>query len=143
MTDEPTSRPLPVPDAVSAPFWQAAACHELTMAQCGNCSTFSYPPDPVCLACGSFEPGWQFVPVSGKGRILSWTVVRQALIPGVADLLPYVTVDVELDEQPGLRMVARLLDGMDVPLALDDRVEACFEDLAPGVAVPAFRLADE
>jgi hypothetical protein len=65
------------------------------------------------------------------------------LLPGFADLVPYVTVDVELDEQAGLRIIGRLLDGPRAPLAIGARVEVCFEDIAPGVAVPAFRLSPQ
>lgn len=140
MKDATASRPLPVADAISAGFWQAAARHQLAMARCGRCGTLAYPPGPVCCACGSAEPDFRFIPVSGKGRIRSWTVVRQALLPGFADQVPYVVVDVELDEQARLRVVGRLLDGIGAPLALDAPVIACFEDIAPDVAVPAFRL---
>jgi len=37
-------------------------------------------------------------------------------------------------------MIGRLLDGPDVPLRIGDRVTVAFEDLAPGIAVPAFAL---
>ena len=37
-------------------------------------------------------------------------------------------------------MIGRLLDGPDVQLRIGDRVTAAFEDLAPGIAVPAFVL---
>ncbi len=133
-------RPLPVPDPLSEGYWQAAARHELAIARCGQCGMFAHPPGAVCCACGSTDPRFEWMTVSGKGRLRSWTVVRQALLPGFADLVPYVTVDVELDEQAGLRIIGRLLDGPGSPLALGARVTACFEDIAPGVAVPAFRL---
>lgn len=134
------SRPFPVPDALSEGYWQAAARHELAIARCSRCSTFAHPPGAVCCACGSIEPGFEWVTVSGRGRIRSWTVVRQALLPGFADLVPYVTVDVELEEQEDLRINGRLLDGMGASLKPDARVTVCFENIAPGVAVPAFRL---
>lgn len=134
------TRPLPMPDAQSAGYWEAAARHELAIARCGRCGTFAHPPGAVCCACGSIDPNFEWMTMSGKGRVRSWTVVRQALLPGFADLIPFVTVDVELDEQADLRIIGRLLDGMDAPLALDARVAVCFEDIAPGVAVPAFRL---
>ncbi len=66
--------------------------------------------------------------------------MRQSFLPGFADDVPFVLVDVELDEQADLRMIGRLLDGPDVALHLGDRVVAAFEDIAPGVAVPAFVL---
>jgi hypothetical protein len=33
-----------------------------------------------------------------------------------------------------------LLDGADAPLSMGARVRVEFEDLAPGISVPAFRL---
>jgi uncharacterized OB-fold protein len=134
------SRPVPVPDEESAPFWEAAAAHVLAVARCARCGSFSIPPDVVCQHCHHGDPEFAFVPVSGRGAVRSWTVVRQSFLPGFADDVPYVLVDVELDEQTDLRMIGRLVDGPDVSLHLGDRVVAAFEDIAPGVAVPAFAL---
>jgi hypothetical protein len=67
--------------------------------------------------------------------------VRQALLPGFEKDVPYLLVDVELVEQAGLRLTGRLLDGPDASLALGASVQVDFEDIADGVAVPAFRLA--
>ena len=132
------ARPLPVPDESSAPYWAAAAEHVLTVARCGRCGSLALPPDVVCTACGSTEPGVAFVPVSGVGAVRSWTVVRQSFLPGFE--VPFVLVDVELDEQADLRVIGRLLDGTTDGLALDTRVRVAFENVAPGIAVPAFEL---
>lgn len=72
----------------------------------------------------------------------SWTILHQSFLPGFDDLLPFVLVDVELSEQAELRMIGRLLDGVGPSLALGSAVAVAFEDIAPGVAVPAFRLED-
>jgi uncharacterized protein len=136
-----TQRPLPVPDDVSAPFWEATAKHILMAAQCARCGALTMPPDVVCPHCGSTDPGFTFTPVSGRGTIRSWTVVRQAFLPGFDDDLPFVLVDVELDEQRDLRMIGRLINGLDGNLHIGTTVTGAFEDLAPGVAIPAFELA--
>jgi uncharacterized OB-fold protein len=133
-------RPLPVPDEHSAPYWAAAAGHVLTVARCSYCGTRSIPVDIVCDHCGSTDPRYTFEPVSGRGTVRSWTVIRQSFLPGFEDDLPFVLVDVELDEQADLRMVARLLDGVDAPVHLGARVVVAFEDLQPGSSVPAFVL---
>jgi uncharacterized OB-fold protein len=133
-------RPVPVPDAASAPYWEAAAAHVLTVARCSRCRAFTIPIDVACPHCHSTDPAFAFEPVSGRGSLRSWTTVRQSFLPGFDDDVPFVLADVELDEQPDLRMIGRLLDGPDVPLHLGDRVTAAFEDLTPGVAVPAFVL---
>jgi hypothetical protein len=136
-----TGRPLPVPDESSAPFWSAAAEHILTVARCGQCGQFTMPPDVACPHCHTSDPRFEFTPVSGRGTVRSWTVVRQAFLPGFGDDLPFVLVDVELVEQPELRLIGRLLDGVGADLHIGDAVVVGFEDLAPDVAVPAFELA--
>lgn len=134
-------RPVPVPDELSAPFWEAAARHELTLSRCSDCGALSHPPDVVCDACGSTTPRFAATPVDGRGVVRSWTVVRQSFLPGFADLLPFVLVDVELTGAPQVRLVGRLLDGTEAPLEAGTAVRVAFEDLRPGVAVPAFELA--
>jgi uncharacterized OB-fold protein len=135
------ARPVPVPDEASAPFWAAAAAHTLTVARCSRCSWFTHPPDVVCLQCRSTEPDFVFTPVSGRGTIRSWTVMRQSFLPGFDQDVPFVLVDVELVEQPDLRIIGRLLDGPGAALEVGAGVEVAYEDVAPGVSVPAFNLA--
>ena len=79
-----------------------------------------------------------FTPVSGSGTVKSWTVVRRSFLPGFE--VPFVLVDVELSEQPDLRLIGRLLDDPDVNLQIGAAVRVEFEDIAAGVAVPAFVL---
>jgi uncharacterized OB-fold protein len=111
----------------------------LTVARCSRCRAYTVPVDVVCPHCRSTDPEFVFEAVSGRGAVRSWTTVRQSFLPGFD--VPFVLVDVELDEQPELRLIGRLLDGPEVPLHLGDRVRVAFEDLAPGVAIPAFELA--
>ncbi|MEB8336160.1 Zn-ribbon domain-containing OB-fold protein [Streptomyces endophyticus] len=131
-------RPVPVPDSQSAPYWEASARHTLALARCGRCAAFALPPDVTCPHCHATDPGFAYEPVSGRGTVRSWTVVRQSALPGLVGEVPFVLVDVELDEQAGLRMIGRLLDGPDSPLRVGDRVRAAFEDVTPNVSVPAF-----
>jgi uncharacterized OB-fold protein len=131
---------VPVPDDRSRPYWDAAAEHVLAVARCSVCHAYSIPPDVVCQHCHSTEPDFTYVPVGGRGVVRSWTVMHQSFLPGFDDLIPFVLVDVELDEQPDLRTIGRLLDGPDAPLSIGTRVRVAFEDLAPGISVPAFEL---
>lgn len=135
-----TQRPLPVPDETSAPYWAATAQHVLTVARCARCGTLALPPDVVCMACGSTEPGYAFIPVSGRAVVRSWTVLRQAFLPGFDRELPFVLVDVELAEQADLRLIGRLLNGVDAELRIGAEVRVAFEDLTDDIAVPAFEL---
>lgn len=132
------TRPLPVPDETSAPYWSAAADHVLTVARCARCGLLTLPPDVVCPHCRSTDPAFDFTPVSGRGVVRSWTVVRQSFLPGFE--VPFTLVDVELVEQAELRIIGRLLDARD-GVRIGAEVCVVFEDLTSEIAIPAFELA--
>jgi len=137
------TRPVPVPDEQSAPFWEAAARHALTIARCSACQAFTMPPGVTCPHCGSIDPRFSFAPVTGRGVIRSWTVLYQSFLPGFEEDIPFMLVDVELAGADGVRLVGRLVDGPGAPVRLAAPVRIAFEDLAPGTSVPAFTLAPE
>ena len=130
--------PLPVPDDLSSGFWAAAAEHSFVLARCTQCGKFAHPPGVACRHCLHPQSEFSFVPVEGAGRICSWVVFHDSFLPGFE--VPYVLVDVELDVQTGLRLIGRLVEGPDASIQRDDRVTVVFDDIAPGVAVPAFAL---
>lgn len=141
-----SDRPVPVPDEGSAPFWAAAARGELVLARCSKCERRTHPPAPVCPNCHHTEPGFTFEPAAPTGTVRSWTVLRQPFLPGFVDDLPILLVDAAIDDTlhadgTEVRLIGRLLDGVDVPIALGAAVVVDFEQLGDGVAVPAFRLA--
>jgi len=92
-----SSPPLPQPDHDSAPWWEGLDRHELLMQACGRCGRLRWPPRSLCNVCGSPDVTW--VPVSGRGAVVSWTVTHRAP-PGVAT--PYVVVLVRIEEQEDL-----------------------------------------
>jgi uncharacterized protein len=98
----------------------------------------THPPDVVCPHCHSTDADFVFTPVIGSGAVRSWTVMRQSFLPGFE--VPFVLVDVELDAQPELRLIGRLLDGESRGLRIGASVHVAFEDLTPDVAIPAFVL---
>lgn len=141
MSTEPARKPLPVPDPLSEDFWRAAASHALALQRCAACGWYAHPPDVICANCLSPERAFRAEPVSGRGRIRSWTVMHDAFLPGFRPDVPYVVVDVELEEQPGLRMIGQLVEAGTGAPALGAPVQVTFDDVAEGIAVPQFRLA--
>ena len=133
-----------MPDEASAPFWEAAADGVLVLPAARAASRSPTRPTPVCPHCHHTDPRVRVR--AGRAvaaSIRSWTVVRQSFLPGFDDDLPFVLVDVALDgRSDDLRLIGRLLDGPDAPLARRrPRSTVAFEDLDDGVAVPAFALA--
>ena len=94
--------PLPdVDDALTAPFFAAAARHELVIPRCAACAAYVWYPVERCPTCDG-TPAW--TPVSGRGTLFSWAVVRRAFLPAFAEQVPFVTALIALDEDPFVRV---------------------------------------
>lgn len=134
-----SKKPRPLPDALSAPFWESAARHVLSIQYCEPCSLYIHPPAQCCPQCDSFEPGVR--PVSGRGTLYSYTVVNDVPTRGFEDEVPYVCGVVELVEQPRLIILTNIRDAGPGELRIGMTLEVVFEDLAPDCAIPQFRPA--
>lgn len=116
--------PLPELDwETIAPFWRAAARHELVLPRCTDCERFVWYPADACPRCATPGPVW--TRVSGHGRLFSWAVVERALHAPFRDRVPYVTGLVEIDEDPAVRLVTTIVDvpvdALQVGMALEVR----------------------
>lgn len=99
-------RPTPPLTERTAEFWRSGADGVLRIARCGACGTYLHPPRPVCPRCRGNDVA--FAPVSGKGTVHSFTVNRYQWTPALEP--PYVLAEVELAEQPGLRILSAVVD---------------------------------
>jgi len=137
MTDLASLPPQPAPDVDSEGFWRATAEGRLALCRCRACGLWHQPPLERCRRC---EGPTAFEDVAGTGSVYSFIVVRQPSVPGYLDDLPYVVALVELDEQVGLRLPARLvgIDPDEVAVGRAVRVELV--ELPGGdFTVPVFR----
>lgn len=101
-------RKLPALNADNRAFWQGGEHGQLLIHRCNNCTRFLHPPGPICPRCASLDVVPR--PVSGKGKVVSYTVNHQ---PWNNDLeVPYVIAIIELPEQEDLRFVSNVV-GMD------------------------------
>jgi len=103
---EGAGKPLPHPDRDSQPFWEYLRAGELRVQRCAGCGRLRWPARAVCNACHGFEAEW--VPLSGRGRIVSWVRNQRAFAPAWQAEVPYVVVQVALAEQDDLQMIGRL-----------------------------------
>ena len=96
MTEQRTA--LSYGDALTRPFWEAAAQHRLLIQRCRQCGSFQFYPRPFCITCQSDEVAW--VDAKGTGEIYSLTTVRMNVLPELPP--PYRVAIVTLDEGPRL-----------------------------------------
>jgi len=131
-----SSKPVPTPDAETAPFWEAVAEGVLKIQKCAGCNEHVFYPRLVCPHCMSDELDW--VCVSGRARIHALTVVHRSTAP-FRDDLPFAVAIVELEEGP--RMMTRVLTDAPETLRIDDPVKVHFAPQGDGPPLPFFQPA--
>ncbi|MDD9902520.1 MAG: OB-fold domain-containing protein [Rhodospirillaceae bacterium] len=134
------TRPVPVPDQWTKPFWDAAKRESLELQRCQDCGHFQHPPYPTCLNCMSID--LKFEPVGGSGTIYAYTFMYHTGDKRFASAVPYASIVVELDDAPGALMAANLLGVPHTEAKVGRRVEVVFEPLDDEITLPQFRLAD-
>jgi uncharacterized protein len=95
------ARQVPVPDAISEPFWAGLRGGELRLQRCQTCGKHQFYPRAACRHCGSMELEW--TPASGRGTVHSYTVIHRTGIAGWREEVPYVVALVDLDEGPRMQ----------------------------------------
>ena len=133
-----SKKPVPVPDELSRPFWDAAKERRLIIQRCGSCGYYNHPPRRFCDAC--LAQDLHFEPVSGRGIVYTFTVMHQRDVTGFEQDAPFITIVVELAEQPQLLMVSNLAIAERAKVRIGAAVELAFEDRGEGVVVPQFRI---
>lgn len=138
MVTETWSHPLPTPTPVSQPFWDAAKQHRLSMQRCHDCEQMVFTPRELCPGCMSSDLDW--VDLSGRGRVYTYTLIQQAAHPYFQDKVPYLYGVVLLDEGP--RMFTNFLMDHDA-IEIGQRVQAVFTDISDEYAIVQFEPAAE
>ena len=135
------TRPIPVPDEYTRPFWDAAKRHSVEMQRCQTCGQFQHPPYATCTQCIGVD--LKFEPVRGQGKIYAYTIMYHTGDKRFAAAVPYASIIVELDDAPGAFMVGNLLGADYTEAKVGRRVEVIFEKLNDDITLPQFKLAGE
>jgi uncharacterized protein len=135
MAGLPTLHPdYPLPDVqepIGRPFWESCRRHELRIQRSRSSGRFLFPPRP------SYAGDFEWVRVSGRGRVLTFVIVRPPFLPAFADKVPFAIAVVELDEGP--RLVGHVVDCAIEDVRSDMPVEVVFQDLTEEVTLPQWR----
>jgi hypothetical protein len=137
----PASLARLAPDAWTEPFWLAAREHRLVAPRCKECGAFRMPPAPYCWQCRTQAVDW--VALSGRGSVYTFSVARQALVPLLREAVPYVVAVVELDDAPGLRLVANVIDVDPAQMRIGMPVRVVWDDVDEATTIPRFVPADD
>ncbi len=115
-------RKLPLLTRETEPFWTGGKDGVLLIQRCTCCGHYQHPSLPICARCRTETVAPS--PVSGRGRVKTFTINHQVWLPGLDE--PFVFAAVELDEQPELYVFSNILA---VPDAVRSgmSVQVCFE----------------
>ena len=137
MADQEYTRPIPVADEASKPFFDGANEGKLMLVKCSQCGTHRLPGRERCLDCWSTESEW--AQASGKGKLYTYGIMHQQYHPAFAEETPYNYALVELDEGP--RLVTNIVDCEPDDLKTDMPVEAVFDHVSDEATLIRFRPA--
>lgn len=123
----------PVITDVNRGFWEGAASGVLSVQQCDDCQHLRYPPASRCPEC--LSAGWKWLPLSGRGEVLSYIRIHQKYNAAWADRVPYNVAIIQLDEGP--RMISNVLPMSRPDVEVGMPVQVVFTD-EDGVVIPRF-----
>ena len=131
------SKPVPRPlnPEWTKPFWEAAKRHELVMPRCKTCDQLFFYPRSECPRCLSDHVEW--MKVSGRGHLHTYTGVYQPANAAFRDDTPYIYVVVQLNEGP--RMVSNIVQCEIEAVSVDMPLEAVFDDVTPEWTLVKFK----
>ena len=141
MAELDVRKPLPAITNEAKPFWDAAAQQKLTIQRCQSCRAWVWTPRPLCNECGSDKVEW--TPMSGKGEVYSFTVIRQVVGRAASKSfepdIPYVIAWVDLEEGP--RLITNIIGCPVDEVKLGMKVAVQFEQASEKIWLPKFKPA--
>ena len=119
---------------LTQPYWDGCNAGELRLQRCQSCRCYQFYPRSICSHCGTGDLDW--VAVSGRGRVASFTIVRRAV--SKAYTAPYVVALIDLEEGP--RMMSHVLATEPTEVTIGAAVTVTFESWSEGLSLPVFHL---
>ncbi|SNQ46467.1 hypothetical protein FRACA_140066 [Frankia canadensis] len=130
----------PLDDDLVAPFWRGIGAGRLLLPRCSSCGGWEWYPSPAGPACAGAHYDWTETPA--RGTVFTFTRVHHGF-PGMNLATPFTVGLVEPVEAPGVRLVSRLADTPDAPLAIGAAVRMKIVDDDLGLRAPLFVLDDQ
>ena len=134
-------RPIPVPDAISKPFWDACNERRLIIQVCTMCDRRQFPPEAECRECG-----WQFhldwMETSGRGTIVGVSITYDSRIMAWQEEQPFNNAVVALEEDPEINFFSNL-PGVPVgEVPVGATVEVDFISVSDDQLIPEWKVVE-
>jgi hypothetical protein len=126
------------PDAHTQPFWDAAREHRLELPRCRDCGVFVVPPTGYCPHCRKEDFEW--VQLSGRATLYTYTVVWHPVMPSLSGSVPYVLAVVKLPDAGNVKFVTNIVDCAVDDLRIGQELEVVWSEHSGGYVLPRFRL---
>lgn len=131
---------LPGIDSDTAPYWQAAREHRLSLMRCTTTGNYIHPPGPGSPFTGTDETEWVDLGQDITGSVYSFIVVYRAFARGFAKDVPYVTAVVDVDQAPGARIIANIIGVDPEDVAIGSRCKMHWVDVTEDMTLPQWEL---
>ena len=134
------TRPIPVPNEWTKPFWDAAKRGVLELQRCQSCGHFQHPPYATCVQCVSTD--LKFEPV--RGEPARSTPIPSCITPATNVSPPPCRTPASSSnstQAPGALLAGNLPGAEYTEAKVGRRVEVIFEKLNDDITLPQFRLA--
>ncbi len=135
--NETSAYPQPYEDEDNRPFLEGWKNGRLMLQRSRDGGPLFFYPRPICPFTGSRDLVW--VEASGKGKIVSFSLVMRPNHPSFADEVPIIIAEVMLDE--GATLLARVIEPDEAKVRSGAKVAIVKMPEAGRYPLPAFRLA--
>lgn len=132
-------KPIPVPDELSKPFWDACNEKRLVLQYCTADRMLQYPPEKTCQVCRTADH-LEWREVNGRGRIMEYTVIHDSRLRPIQADQPINFAVITLDDDPGINFLSNLPGTPVDQVPVGAAVELIFEQAAPGQLVHEWRV---
>lgn len=134
MTDAP-QKFFPRPTPGTAVYWEGCRNQQLLIQRCRQCGSYQFYPRIICTACDSADVEW--VRSSGRGEVLTYTVITRAVSKAYAEDAPYVIALIRLAEGP--KMMSNVVECDPESVQVGMAVEVVFDQWSEEITIPKFR----
>jgi uncharacterized OB-fold protein len=115
-------RPLPELTPENTAFWTGGVDGKLMIAFCKDCAAAIHPPQLVCPKC------WcetiESRPVSGTGKVYTYTINHQPWTPDMQ--VPFALAVVDIDDAPGVRVTAEVVNADPETVTIGQKMRVSF-----------------